>query len=238
MKRTILFALAATLITTTVAAQAVMRPRPGAGAINKATPQAPVRTQIQALSPQALTARLRPAPQYIPPQELPNYGAIILGVANAPFSLTPLAPEIVGRGKLEISGDISAPNPPPPGFGGQAILRYRMVGFASAVSYLGTAVLKINAVKNKYYAVDCLAVVDAGRVNFRIFGGENNMEGQTDPKNGHLFFNVRRTADDGPIYIDFHPDYVVQEAKNPLQPTFMTEKNVMDFWGCQITPSG
>jgi hypothetical protein len=236
MKRTIILSIATTLIATSVTAQAVMRPRPGVGAvaIPKTTPQ----TMSNALDARALAARMRVAPQYIPPAELRNYGAIMVGQLNAPFSLTPLAPEIAGRGKLTISGDISAPNPPPPGFPGQAVLRYRIVGLASAVGYLGTASLTINAVKNKYYAVDCLAVVDAGRVNFNISGGENNMQGQTDPKNGHLFFNVRRTADDGPIYISFHPDTVVQEAKNPMQPNFMTEKNVMDFWGCQITPSG
>jgi hypothetical protein len=236
MKRIIVHVLAASLLATSVAAQAVMRPRPGA--VVMPAPKVTQQTISKSLDARALSARLRQPPSFIPPQQLRNFGAIIIGQLNAPFSLTPLAPDVPERGKLVISGDISSPNPPPPGFPGQAVLRYHGGGLGTGVWYFGHVTLTIYAKKDKNYAVDCLAVVDAGRVNFKITGNQADMEGKTDPKNGHLFFNVRRSTADGPITLYFHPDPLVQEAKNPLQPNFMTEKNVMDFWGCQVTPSG
>lgn len=236
MKRVLILPLALSLLATSVVAQTSVRQRPisPTTTIPKAIPQ----TVPRQLDPAIIAARMRPAPRFIPVSGLRNFGAIIVGEANAPFSLTPLTQEIAGKGSLSIRGDISAPNPAPPGFPGQAILRYYLMGFATSIWENGVVNLTIQAKANKYYAVDCLAVVDGGRVNFVIRGNETNFEGKTDPKDGHIFFNVRRTSNDGPITIIIHPDQLIQETKNPLQPTFVTERNVMDFWGCQVTPSG
>jgi hypothetical protein len=236
MKKLLIVPLALSLLATSVAAQTSLRQRPmgTTTTVPKTTPQAVPRQ----LDPAIVAARMRPAPSFIPVSGLRNFGAIIIGEANAPFTVTPLNQTIAGKGSLSIRGDISAPNPAPPGFPGQAILRYYMMGFATSVWENGVVNLSIQAKANKYYAVDCLAVVDGGRVNFVIRGNETDFEGKTDPKDGHLFFNVRRTNSDGPITIIIHPDQLIQEARNPLQPNFISERNVMDFWGCQVTPSG
>jgi hypothetical protein len=230
MKRTILCALAATLITTTVAAQAVMRPRPGA--ITKATPQAPIRTQIQALSPQALAARLRSPVAFASQQMLKAAMPQLPNMTGAPFTLTPLNRTIENAGILEIDGQISSPMPPPAGWPGQAIIR-RTAGLR------GYALLQIYSKSEISYAVDCLTTVSHGKVNVDISGTTSDIIGKMEPVNGHLYLTLRGRPDNyGKIYVYLFPDVLVQEANNPLQPTLITEKNIMDFWGCQITPSG
>jgi hypothetical protein len=238
MIKPISIAITLTLFAQAAVAQTVARPR----AMVTATPKA-TQFSIQPLTPAEMRARLRPAPRYLAPAELNLLTPFANAVLNAPFSLTPAVQAIAGRGFLNIGGKVFVPNPAPPNFPGQATLRY--YGYGE-----GWVHVTLDAKKDKFYAVDCLATVDSGRVNFETdFDWQDNRiesSGVMDPKEGHLIFNVRRTTNDGPIKISFRPDEVDRTASGPgtnvpdsqWLPSEQWKWHVMDFWGCQITPVG
>lgn len=224
-----------TLLATSVAAQVVLRPRQGVGltGITKTT----AKTTLDA---GALAARAQPAAPFLALDALRTIrtGAgldprIRVPDLTSPFQLTPITQSVEGRGSLLIQGQIIGPNPKPAGFQGQASITRVAASTPSDYDY-GRVVVTINAQKNKFYAVDCLAQIDKGfsvrYAEYNIKGSNADNFGTIAPNEGHLVFNVRKTDSDGDITILFMP-----EGAERSRPDGSWDINIMDFWGCQIS---
>ena len=164
MKRAILLTLTMTLLATSVAAQAVMRPRPGVGLT--AIPKTTAQTRQTILDAGALAARAQPAAPFLALGALRTMrtGAgldprITIPDLTSPFQLTPATQSVEGRGSLLIEGQIYVPNPKPVGFQGQATIT-RVASSTPGQFDYGKVVVTINAQKDKFYAVECLAQID------------------------------------------------------------------------------
>jgi hypothetical protein len=230
MIRSLSIAITLTLLAQTAMAQTVARPRTGITAIPKAT-----QFSIQPLTPAEMQARLRPAPTFLPPAQLNIPFPAVITVMNAPFSLTPAVQNVAGRGSLMIQGQVFVPDSGPSGFQGQATI-VRVASSTPGQDDYGKVVVTVNAQKNKFYAVDCLARIDQwlGAPYFYTIRGSNADAANSNAlNNGHIIINVRRTESDGEIAIMFKPRLATKS-----NPTGSWDTNVMDFWGCQITPGG
>ena len=240
MKRSILLTLTMTLLATSVAAQAVMRPRPGVGLT--AIPKTTAQTRQTILDAGALAARAQPAAPFLALGALRTMrtGAgldprITIPDLTSPFQLTPATQSVEGRGSLLIVGQIYLPDPKPAGFEGQAVItRFRYFYGKDGYDAPAKVTVTINAQKNKFYAVDCLAQIDQGifarNAEYEIQGSNADTFGTIAPKAGHIVFNVRKTDSDGEITILFKPERVEGSATGNSY-----ETTIMDFWGCQIS---
>jgi hypothetical protein len=230
MIRSLSIAISLILLAQTAMAQTVARPRAGVTAIPKAT-----QFSIQPLTPSEMQARLRPAPTFLPPAQLNIPIPAVITLMNAPFSLTPAVQSIAGRGSLMIQGQIFAPDSGPSGFQGQATIS-RVASSIPGQDDYGKVVVTVNAQKNKFYAVDCLARIDqwlGAPYDYTIHGSNADTTSSNALNNGHIIINVRRTESDGEITIMFRPRLAKRSRPNGSWDT-----NIMDFWGCQITPGG
>lgn len=240
MKRSIVLTIALTLLATSVAAQAVMRPRPGVGAV--AIPNTTPQTKTRTLDAGALAARLQPAAAFTPLNQL-GRGRTAAGLdpritipdLTSAFKLTPGTQKVDGRGELDIQGDTIIPNPKPEGFQGQSTITRTRYSPPRDNEEYGRVIVTITAQKEKFYVVDCLAMIDKTNdgfkhVEYRISGSSTDTSGTIVPLLGHVVFNVRRTESDGNIEIMFRPQRA--EARTPGGPW---DKHIMDFWGCQIS---
>ncbi|MBX3593811.1 hypothetical protein [Sphingomonas sp.] len=161
-------------------------------------------------------------PKTLPASVIPNL--------KSAFSLTPAQQSVSGRGSMRIDGKVIVPNPLPPGFNGQATVTYRLIGIGTA-SWVGGVFITLKAQKDVFYAIDCLASVSQNdSVDFTITGAGAPQSGKIRVEGGHIVLNARRTVDTGDVSIMIRPETYVPST-NP----FIPEKNVMDFWGCQIS---
>lgn len=195
--------------------------------------------QLKQLTPDELKARMKNPPRYLSASELKARIPGSVAASSVPdlkssFSLTPALQAVSGRGSIAIDGDVMVPNPLPPGFPGQATIRYQLVGLGSG-GWFGGVRLTLNAQKEVFYAVDCLTSItttETPNVYFSISGSDASQSGAMAVNNGHVVFNVRRTTDNGDIKIYFRPDKFEQIKNYAGQ---MVDQNIMDFWGCQIS---
>jgi hypothetical protein len=196
-------------------------------------------SQVRPLTQDEMKARMKTPPRYLSATELKarmpgSVAASTVPDLKSSFSLTPAVQTVGGRGSIIIEGDVMVPNPLPAGFPGQATIRYQLIGLGSA-SWNGGVRLSLNAQKGVFYAVDCLTSItttETPNVYFSISGSDASQSGAMAVNNGHVVFNVRRTADNGDIKIYFRPDKYEQFKNYAGQ---MVEQNIMDFWGCQIS---
>jgi len=151
------------------------------------------------------------------------------------FSLTPAQLTVAKRGQMKIDGKITVPDPLPPGFRGHAQIRHVMAGMGGAGAVMGTIDVTIQAQKDVFYAIDCLAAINDGsdNINYTITGAGPKQTGQNKLVGGHVVFTARRTDASGPITIRFHPDKWMEATK-----PYTRWINEMDFWGCDISSSG
>jgi hypothetical protein len=225
MKRIILFALATTLIATSVTAQAVMRPR---STIAQPIPTSPPVIRQSGLGNTA--TRLQPTP-FLGQSEFRT----LIGVVGSPndfavpaftnsFKITPLSPTVQGKGALLTRDALSDTDAVSEIIGGGAVINYTQSG--GALNFIpfdtirdGGAEITISAQRGEVYALNCLADVN-GDPNARIYyrtshpSGTGAMIPETAVQLSNYQFVtlVKRGNQNGNITIILRPDAYVRPA--------------------------
>lgn len=204
----------------------VMRPRP---VIAPAGPIKPVQqSQIRPLTAEELQARMKAPPRFLSPSELKaRVPAIAVPDLKSAFSLTPAAPNVPGRAAMQIAGQLFLPNPAPPGFPGQAIIRRGISGGFGQVGFTGGVSIDLHVVKDTYYIMDCLGAMRgaASNLEYKINKSYDATPSQMSIVDGRFLLTVPKQSADGIAKIVFYPE-LYSAAKNGPE---------MDFWGCQIS---
>jgi hypothetical protein len=204
------------------------------------TPTGPVKptivTQVRPLTQAELASRMKPAPRFLTASELKarvpaNNAASAIPDLKSAFSLTPAVQSVEGRGSMSVAGQLYLPDPSPPGFPGQAIIRRGATGGIGQASFTGGVFMQINMVKDTYYVLDCLAAMrgSSGYVNYTINSSSPNASPlQMSISDGRFLLTIPKQKQDRISQISFYPDFYSEANKGPE----------MDFWGCQISSGG
>jgi hypothetical protein len=220
--------LVGSVLVTPVSAQVAARPRPTIGMPPSGAQSVPPVIRQGALGNRA--SRLEPTP-YL---QHSDFRALI-GVVGTPndfevpsfatsFKISPLAPNVSGKGALATRDVFSEPDYTSEIIGGAAVINHaRRVSYTYATSFdgihQGGAELTINALRGEVYAVNCLASVN-GNPNAVVYYRTSNPMG-TGPllpeasvalKNHHFVTLVRRSSQNGEIKIFLRPEAVILPA--------------------------
>jgi len=140
LKHSIIAGLFATSASITPVSAQVARPRP------PLAPTGPVKpvtaSQLKQLTQAELQARSKPAPRYLTGSErkarIPaSTAAGAVPDLKSTFQLTPSAQSVPSRGSMKIDRQIYLPDPSPPGFSGQAIIRRGVSGGIGVSCFTG-----------------------------------------------------------------------------------------------------
>jgi hypothetical protein len=185
--------------------------------------------KVKPLTKAELEARIKPAPNYLSMSELkgripPSTATGAIPDLKSAFTLTPAVQNVAGRGNMKIDGQIYLPDPSPPGFTGQAIIR-RVVTDTLGIG--GGVFLELNTAKDTFYILDCLAAMRGKRspVLYAINAGPDALPLEMSLSDGRFILTVPQQKTDGITKIAFFPQFYLTDVKGPE----------MDFWGCQIS---
>lgn len=189
-------------------------------------------SQVRPLTQAELQARIKTPPRYLSVAELKaripgGVAASAVPDLKAAFSLTPASQSVSGRGLMKIDGQIYLPDPAPPGFPGQAIIRRGVSGGIGQGSFTGGVYIELNRAPGTYYILDCLAAMRgaSSRVQFKIDKSYDATPSEMYLTDGRFLLTVPKQKESGVSKIVFYPEIYSSDKNGPE----------MDFWGCQIS---
>lgn len=236
MNKILKTAITAALLITGVGvapASAQVRVRPVVSPTGPVKPTAVL--QVRPLTSTELQARMKLPPRFLTGPELKarvpgNIAAQAIPDLKAAFSLTPAVQSVGGRGAMKIDGQVYLPNPAPPGFPGQAIIRRGVSGGIGQVGFTGGVYIELNTAKDTFYILDCLAAMRgaSSRVQFKINQSYDATPSEMYLSDGRFILTVPKQKENGVSKIVFYPEMYSSDKNGPE----------MDFWGCQISTGG
>lgn len=192
-----------------------------------------INNKLQQLTQEELQARMKPAPRYLAPELLKAQALRTVELAELPdlkaaFSLTPAVQSVSGRGSMKIDGQVYLPNPMPPGFPGQAIIRRGVSGGIGVGSFTGGVFIQLDILKDTFYILDCLGNMrgTGSPIQYTINSGS---VAELYAADGHFILTVPKQKENGISRIGFYPENLYSADKKGPE---------LDFWGCQISTGG